>query len=483
MSRLTELAQWQDLEKLSQRTEVKEYNEEHILECAGISFDYSKQYISQQVFNNLIELAKSSGLPESIDDYFSGEKINFTEERAVLHTALRAPFEQTAALVSEEVAASVKNALKKMADIVNTIRHSKWFGYSGKPIRNIVNIGIGGSDLGPRLSVAGLKEFSDSYLDFYFISDADPTSFIDVVENLSPEETLFIISSKSFTTKETLINAKKAMEWINQAEHFNKHFIAVTAEPQKAMSFGIKTILPIWEWVGGRFSLCSAVNLILMIAIGIDDFCRMLQGAYDMDKHFRTADYLSNIPVLLALIGIWNINFRHINTHALMIYNSRLKDLPFYLQQLEMESNGKSFDKEGNRVDYATCPIIWGGIGNQAQHSYYQLLVQGTQKVSLDFIFDESKSKQLIYLNGQRKVSILAHGEQTNDRSDIKGEMPLNVIKMRKLSPYTLGALIAVYEHKVFTQGVIWRINSFDQFGVESSKVHDIDLKQALLKI
>lgn len=467
--------QWKRLQAISEhlllnerRSSIFRESDQHLFHD-GIKLDYSRQNIPPQVFEALNELARTCNLAKNIEDYFSGKAINTTEERAALHTALRAPFRQSQALLGLEVADDIQQAIVKMQRLSHAIRTNQWLGYHGSPIKNIVHIGMGGSDLGPKMSVYALKEFKSGNLNVFFISDADPSSFDDTVAELLPDETLFIVASKSFTTKETLHNASRAIKWLDVRKFIPQHFIAVTARPELARDYGFTTVLPIWDWVGGRFSLCSSVNFVLMLLIGVEQFNALLEGAHAMDEHFRTAEFEVNLAVKLALIGIWNVNFRHISSHAVMVYNSRLKYFPPYLQQLEMESNGKSIDKRGARLDYPTCPIIWGGIGNQAEHAYYQLLSQGSHKVSLDAIFDQSMSNQLVVQSGRAKIDILSQGRLTNDSYHIDGEQPINLLTLAKLTPYTLGALCALYEHKVFVQGVIWGINSFDQCGIVSS--------------
>lgn len=480
MERLVNLSAWQDLKKLCKPKATKEAFIAQTLQAANISLNFGMQFVGSGVISSLMTLAKEAGVAKGCHDYFHGGKLNFTEDRATLHTALRAPYDVTKHRVGHLKADEIRNAYEKMVEISNQIRQSKWLGFTGKTIKNIVNIGIGGSDLGPKMAIEALKPYTLKTLNYYFISDADSSSFDDVIEAVNLEETLFIVVSKSFSTRETLLNAQKARELYKQVDQSRLpvevsrcHFIAVTANSEKAQKFGITTIVSIWNWVGGRFSFCSAVNLILMIAIGEGSFKNMLEGAFDMDEHFIKQPFDSNMPVLLAMLGIYNVNFRHIHNHSILVYNSRLKYLSDYLQQLEMESNGKSLNRWAEKVSYRTCPVIWGGIGNRAQHAYYQLLVQGTQKVSLDFIFDASRNNELVDAYGQNKINILSKGKSTNDWSHIEGKQPVNSITLKDLSPYSLGSLISLYEHKVFIQGWIWQINSFDQFGVESAKKLD----------
>lgn len=479
MERVSKLPAWMALSNIQKPIKHNSnfINSVHSLRAVNMTYDFNLQHVEPQVLSLLIELAKQSGLEQAMDDYFCGKKLNFTEERAVLHTALRAPLLTTQSRVNETIATDIQNTLESMASIANKVREGQWLGHTGKVIKNIVNIGIGGSDLGPQMALTALKRYMLNDLNYFFISDADSSSLNDVVEVVDLDETLFIVVSKSFSTRETLMNAQKIRELYkktNQSrlpqEVVDCHFIAVTANHQRAEQFGISQIFSLWDWVGGRFSFCSTVNLILMIAIGEQAFKDLLQGAYEMDEHFYGTPFEQNLPIMLAMLGIYNINFRQIHNHSVLVYNSRLKYFSDYLQQLEMESNGKSLNRWAEKISYKTCPVIWGGIGNRAQHAYYQLLVQGTQKVSLDFIFDASRDNELVDAYGQNKINILSKGKSTNDWSHIEGKQPVNTITLDNVSPYTLGSLIALYEHKVFVQGWIWQINSFDQFGVESAK-------------
>lgn len=356
--------------------------------------------------------------------------------------------------------------------ISNRIREKKWLGHSGLPITDIVNIGIGGSDLGPRVCINALSNYISKEFNYHFISDVDPVSFNDVIAKINPQTTLFIVSSKSFTTKETLLNARKAFALYEDMASIDQHFIAVTAHPERAYQMGIKTVLPIWDWVGGRFSFCSAVNLITAIAIGYEQFVELLAGAHDVDTHVQFTDFKNNIPVLMALIGIWNNNFLNIHNLLILTYSKKLEYFVPYVQQLDMESNGKSIDVNGRMVDYATGPIVWGGLGNQAQHSYFQLLCQGTHRCVGDFITLKTNDEHEINSMCHYKMKVLSEGIQTieNPYGYIPGNMPMNHLILSDCSPYTLGALVALYEHKIFVQSVIWNINPFDQPGIESAK-------------
>lgn len=476
MEKLQNLKSWKQLTNPSlTKTELVSNIElsKHLqaIGCCGIKYNPALQNISEQKFKLLMQIASDLNLPEAISDYFKGSPVNFTENRAALHTALRAPYARNKLLLNTDIANEIQYALKIMSEIAHKVRSKKWLGSTGKPIRNIVNVGIGGSDFGPKMGLNALKDFRNEEFNYYFISDADPNSFIDVTSNISPEETLFIVVSKSFKTKETLLNAEKVKHWLKiQVDDYDKHFIAVTANERNAKEMGFTNIVPTWEWVGGRFSFCSAVNLILMIAIGETNFKKLLDGAYSMDQHFAETELAVNMPVLMALFGIYNVNVRDIKGHVTLVYTNRLQYLPGFLQQLEMESNGKSINRWGEKVLYNTCPIIWGGVGNQAQHSYYQFLAQGTAPVALDFIFDASRKDELVDRYGQNKINILCKGKSSNDWAHIEGKQPISSLILDKISPYTIGSLIALYEHKVFVQSVIWQINAFDQFGVESAK-------------
>jgi glucose-6-phosphate isomerase len=440
--------------------------------ACDIQLDYSKQHITNDTLALLISLANKCNLKDKIHGLMRGDKLNISENRAALHTALRV-FDDTQIIVNHQnIMPEIIAARNKMQNIVEQIREKIWLGFSGKPITDIVNIGIGGSDLGPRFSLKALAEFTAKDMNYHFIYDVDPNSFSNTVSKLNPETTLFIVSSKSFTTQETLYNAKKAMNWIGKQQHHAKHFIAVTAQPKKAHQFGIQTVLPIWDWVGGRYSFCSAINLITAIAIGFEHFNQLLAGANSMDRHFKESDFSTNLPVLLALLGIWNNNFLHIHNLLILTYSERLEQFVPYIQQLDMESNGKSIDNKGKTVNHATGPIIWGGMGNQAQHSYYQLLCQGTHKVTADFISLNAFDGQIINKMCDAKINVLTAGvnDQENQNGYIPGNTPLNHIRINNYSPFSIGALVALYEHKVFVQSVIWDINPFDQPGVESAK-------------
>lgn len=438
----------------------------------NIHLDYSHQHITQKTLELLFSLAEACQLQDKINALFYGDIVNISENRPALHTALRSEGEKPILVNKRNVMSDILATREKMLHIADQIREKLWLGFSGQPITDIVNIGIGGSDLGPRFCLRALAAFSSKELNYHFISDADPNSFNQIVEKLYPETTLFIISSKSFTTLETLYNAQKALDWIGSSNRHKRHFIAVTASIEKANKFGITTVLPMWEWIGGRYSFCSAINLITAIAIGSKQFNQVLAGANSMDRHFQQNDFATNLPILLALLGVWNNNFLHIHTLLVLTYASPLEHFTSYLQQLDMESNGKSIDNKGKTVNYATGPIVWGGSGTQAQHSYYQLLCQGTHKITADFISLKDYDGHIINDLCEEKIKLLTVGinRPENPSGFIPGNIPLNHVRVNRLSPFTIGELIALYEHKIFTQSIIWNINPFDQPGVESAK-------------
>jgi glucose-6-phosphate isomerase len=464
-------------------------------EAVGIYFDYSKNRLTDETLRLLLDLARSSGLRERIDAMVNGEKINMTEQRAVLHVALRAPKDQTILVDGKNVVPNVHAVLDKMTAFSNRVRSGEWKGYTGKRIRNVINIGIGGSDLGPHMAYDALRYYSDRNMTFRFVSNVDGTDFAEAVHDLNPEETLFIVSSKTFTTLETLTNARSARVWVLNSLKDEKaiasHFVAVSTNTQEVAKFGIDTenMFGFWDWVGGRYSYDSAIGLSLMIAIGPEQFRAMLAGFHAMDEHFRTAPFERNLPVLLGLIGIWYNNFFGAETVAILPYDQYLERLPAYLQQLDMESDGKHVDLEGHTVNYQTGPIIWGQPGTNGQHAFYQLIHQGTKLIPCDFIgFAQTLNPvkphhDLLMANFFAQTEALAFGktaaEVTADgvpafqvpHRTFEGNHPTNTILAERLTPETLGKLIALYEHKVFVQGTIWNINSFDQWGVELGKV------------
>lgn len=479
MMQLTQLNSWMNLDSHaeSRRSSFeKRYNTPSNpafqLNSTAIRLDFSHQKIDDNCLALLLDLARECHLGEKIAGLCRGDITNKSENKPALHTALRCNNDETIYVNGKNIIPDILATRDNMRLISNKIRAGDWLGYSGKAITSIVNIGIGGSDLGPRFCVDALSDYRANHLSYHFVSDADPTSFNHAIANLNPETTLFIISSKTFTTPETLYNAKKAFAWIGNSPARHKHFIAITANIENAINFGIDTVLPIWAWIGGRYSLCSAINLITCIAIGYDQFTELLAGANEMDRHFQTRQLHENMPVIMALTGLWNINFLHIPSLLMLVYAKQLDKIVPYIQQLDMESNGKSVDINGRAINYATGPIVWGGLGNQAQHSYYQLLCQGTHNIAADFISIQTFSDELVNIFCEKKIQVLSEGiSATNDlQGFIRGGMPINHIGLTSCSPFCLGSLVALYEHKIYTQSVIWNINPFDQAGVESIK-------------
>ena len=465
------------------------------LEALGLYLDYSKNRIADETLKLLVQLAAESGVKERIEAMFRGEKINFTEHRAVLHVALRAPKGASIVVDGENVVPQVHAVLDKMSHFAERVRSGAWTGYTGKRIRNVVNIGIGGSDLGPVMACEALRHYSDRGLSMRFVSNVDGTDFVEATHGLDPAETLFIVSSKTFTTLETLTNAHSARDWclaaLRDEKAVAKHFAAVSTNAQEVAKFGIDTanMFEFWDWVGGRYSLDSAIGLSLMTAIGPAYFREMLAGMHAMDEHFRTAPFAQNLPALLALIGLWYIDFFGAETIAILPYDHYLGRLSAYLQQLDMESNGKHVDLDGKRVDYQTGPIVWGQPGTNGQHAYYQLIHQGTRLIPCDFIgFCQSlnplgQHHDLLMANVFAQTEALAFGKTAEEvaadgaapplvpHRTFDGNRPTNTLLADRLTPEILGKLIALYEHKVFVQGSIWRINSFDQWGVELGKM------------
>ena len=465
-------------------------------EAAGVYLDYSKHRINDETLKLLIELAEQSGLRARIDAMFRGEKINITENRAVLHVALRAPKGASIVVDGRNVVPEVHAVLDKMADFANRVRAGQWKGHSGKRIRNIVNIGIGGSDLGPVMAYEALKYYSDRAMTFRFVSNVDGTDFVEATRDLDAAETMFIVSSKTFTTLETMTNAQSAREWSlrglgGDAKAVAKHFVAVSTNGEKVAEFGIDTanMFEFWDWVGGRYSMDSAIGLSTMLAIGPDHFQAMLEGFHAIDEHFRTAPFGRNLPVLMGLLGVWYNDFFGAQTVAVLPYDQYLKRFPAYLQQLTMESNGKHVTLDGVTVDYQTGPIYWGEPGTNGQHSFYQLIHQGTRLIPCDFIaFGHAlntlgRHHDMLVANVFAQTEALAFGktreqvkaEGTPDwlvpHRVFEGNRPSNTILMDRLTPAALGKLVALYEHCVFTQGTLWDIDSFDQWGVELGKV------------
>jgi len=466
------------------------------LEAVGLYLDYSKNRVTDETFRLLFQLAEESRLRARIDAMFSGEKINITENRAVLHTALRAPKGSSILVDGKNVVPEVHAVLDKMADFSNRVRSGEWKGHAGKRIRNVINIGIGGSDLGPVMAYEALKHYSERTMTFRFVSNVDGTDFAEAVRDLDPSETLFIISSKTFTTLETMTNAHTARAWSvagfgGDESSVAKHFVAVSTNAAEVAKFGIDTanMFEFWDWVGGRYSMDSAIGLSTMVAIGPDNFRAMLDGFHQMDEHFRTAPFGANLPVLMGLLALWYNDFFGAQTVAVLPYEQYLKRFPAYLQQLTMESNGKHVTLKGKNVAHDTGPIYWGEPGTNGQHSFYQLIHQGTRLIPCDFIaFDKPLNRvgrhhDMLLANVFAQTEALAFGktaeqvkaEGTPDwlvpHRVFEGNRPSNTILADQLTPEVLGKLVALYEHSVFTQGVMWDIDSFDQWGVELGKV------------
>ena len=464
-------------------------------EGAGIYLDFSKNRISDETLRLLIQVAQDRGLQKRIDAMFRGDKLNVTENRAVLHVALRAPRSASIVVDGENVVPQVHAVLDKMADFTNRVRNGTWKGHTGKPIRSVVNIGIGGSDLGPVMAYEALRYYSEREMTFRFVSNVDGTDMAEAVRDLDPSETLFIVSSKTFTTLETMTNAHSARAWLlgslgDDHHAIASHFVAVSTNAAEVAKFGIDTanMFEFWDWVGGRYSMDSAIGLSTMLAIGSDNFQSMLDGFHQMDEHFRTAPFDRNLPVLLGLLSIWYNNFFAAQTVAVLPYDQYLKRFPAYLQQLTMESNGKHVALDGGRVDYETGPIYWGEPGTNGQHSFYQLIHQGTRLIPCDFIAfmkplnPLGRHHDMLLANVFAQTEALALGktpEQVKAEGTpewlvphrvFEGNRPSNTILAERLAPDTLGKLVALYEHSVFTQGAIWNIDSFDQWGVELGK-------------
>ena len=465
------------------------------VEAAGLYLDYSKNRITDETLALLLQLAEESGLRARIDAMFRGDKINVTEKRAVLHVALRAPKGHAIVVDGEDVVPQVHAVLEKMSDFANRVRSGQWTGYTGKPIRTVINIGIGGSDLGPVMAYEALRHYSRRDLTFRFVSNIDGTDFAEATRDLDAEETLFIVSSKTFTTLETMTNARTARDWalatLKHPTAVAKHFVAVSTNAAEVAKFGIDPVnmFEFWDWVGGRYSMDSAIGLSTMIAIGPEHFRAMLEGFHQMDEHFRTAPFERNVPVLMALLTLWYTNFFAAQTTAVLPYEQYLKRFPAYLQQLTMESNGKHVTLDGTEAGYHTGPIYWGEPGTNGQHSFYQLIHQGTMLIPCDFIaFAQPLNRlgrhhDLLLANMFAQAEALAFGKTPQEVREegtpawlvphrtFEGNRPSNTILMERLTPAALGSLVALYEHSVFTQGVIWSIDSFDQWGVELGKV------------
>lgn len=469
--------------------------------AAGLFLDYSKNRVTEETLSLLLQLAEESGLTAHRDAMFAGEKINITEDRAVLHVALRAPKGQKILVDGKDVVPEVHQVLEKMGAFADRVRSGKWKGHTGKKIKNVVNIGIGGSDLGPVMAYEALKHYSRRDMNFRFVSNVDGIDFVEATHDLDPAETLFIVSSKTFTTLETMTNAQSARDWLVKGlgndKAVAKHFVAVSTNAEKVSAFGIDTanMFGFWDWVGGRYSMDSAIGLSTMLAVGPENFGKLLAGFHAMDKHFRTAPLAKNLPVLMGLLAVWYTDFFNAQTVAVLPYEQYLKRFPAYLQQLTMESNGKHITLSGNKVDAETGPIYWGEPGTNGQHSFYQLIHQGTRLIPCDFIaFAKAltplgRHHDILIANVLAQAEALAFGktpeqvkaEGTPDwlvpHRVFEGNRPSNTILAESLTPEALGSLVALYEHSVFTQGVIWQINSFDQWGVELGKA----LAQAII--
>jgi glucose-6-phosphate isomerase len=471
-------------------------------EGAGLFLDYSKNRVTDETVGLLVRLAQESGLRARIDSMFRGERINVTENRAVLHVALRAPRGATILVEGRNVVPEVHAVLDRMAGFAEGLRSGEWKGHTGRRIRNVVNIGIGGSDLGPVMAYEALRHYSDRALTFRFISNVDGSDFIEATRDLDPAETLFIVASKTFTTLETMTNAESARAWSlaglgGDASAVAKHFVAVSTNAERVSAFGIDTanMFGFWDWVGGRYSMDSAVGLSTMIAVGPDSFRAMLDGSHSMDEHFRTAPFDRNLPVLMGLLALWYTDFFGAQSVAVLPYENYLKRFPAYLQQLTMESNGKSVTLDGGRVTYDTGPVYWGEPGTNGQHSFYQLIHQGTRLIPCDFIaFAQpltplGRHHDVLLANVLAQAEALAFGKTPEQvkaegittalvpHRIFEGNRPSNVILAERLTPEMLGALVALYEHSVFTQGVVWDLNPFDQWGVELGKA----LAQAII--
>ena len=512
MKNLTDLPAWKALLKHKEQIadiSMRDFfaQDENRFETFHLSFndmllDYSKNRINQETMDLLIQLAKESGIKDWTEKMFNGKKINHTEDRAVLHTALRNRSNDPVYVDGQDVMPEVQSELKKMRQYSEAVRSGQWLGYSGKPILDIVNIGVGGSDLGPVMVSEALHPYGKVGLRLHFVSNVDPSHICDTLKDLDPERTLFIVSSKSFTTQDTIMNAKTARDWLMEnsrdEEAVAKHFIAVAANVEAATEFGIKeeNIFKMWDWVGGRYSLWSSIGLSVAVYIGMDRFESLLQGAYEMDQHFRHAPLEENLPVVLALLGIWYGNFFDAESHVLLPYDQHLHRFPAYFQQGDMESNGKSATRDGEKVDYATGPIIWGELGITGQHAFYQNLHQGTHLVPADFIvpidslnpvgnhhtvllanfFAQTRTLMTGKNDEEAREELVAEGCSEDEITRLlpsrvmSGNKPSNTLLLKALTPKSLGSLIALYEHKIFTQGIIWNINSYDQPAVELGK-------------
>jgi glucose-6-phosphate isomerase len=516
MSQINQSPIWQalnqhkkDIESISLRemfkSDPERFNQFHI-QFNDLLLDYSKHHISKETISLLVKLAKEVDLENWRDRMFEGEKINSTEHRAVLHTALRNQNQTPIMSDGEDVMPKVKNVLKKMRRFSEEVRSGQWKGFTGKPITNVINIGIGGSDLGPTMVCQALKPYGSKTITPHFVSNVDGADLSQALEKCNPETTLFIVASKTFTTQETMTNAFSARDWFLKTakdnQHIKKHFVALSTNQHVVSQFGIDTenMFEFWDWVGGRYSLWSAIGLSIALYIGMDSFEELLKGGFEMDEHFKTAPIEQNIPMMMGLLGVWNINFFNFPTHAILAYDQGLSKLGSYLQQADMESNGKFINRDGERIDFHTGPVLWGEVGTNGQHAFYQLIHQGTEIVPADFIIpieshyaigkDGNEHHKILLANFIAQTQSLMLGKSYDEaRAEIEkqgfegediesfipqktfeGNRPTSSILFQKLTPKTLGQLIAMYEHKIFTQGIIWNINSFDQWGVEYGK-------------
>ena len=511
MTTPTNLPAWQALQQDYEQTQSVQMRDQfaqdperanrYWLEVGGLAVDFSKNRINDQIIADLVALAEQTGLPERIEQMYRGEKINETENRAVLHVALRNRSNTPIKVDGKDVMPEVNHVLRKMGDFTRAVRSGEWLGYTNQVITDVVNIGIGGSDLGPLMMCSALKNFGHPRLNMHFISNVDGAQMRDVLEKVHPETTLFIVASKTFTTQETITNAHTAREWFLQEggeRDIAKHFVAVSTNQKAVAEFGIDTehMFEFWDWVGGRYSLWSAIGLPIMLYLGEENFIELLEGAHLMDQHFRNAPLSRNLPALMGLIGIWYINFYGGGSHVIAPYDQHLHRLPKYIQQLDMESNGKQVQMDGTPVATETGPIIWGETGINGQHAFFQLLHQGTHITPIDLIASLEKRSNLpghheillsnvfaqaeAFMRGKTSAEARAelqaqgvpaeHIEALVPHKTFSGNRPTNVILLDKITPRNMGSLIAMYEHKVFTQGVIWGINSFDQWGVELGK-------------
>ena len=505
MSSLTQSPEWLKIEQNKKRLEQltildlfsQDQNRAHdfSLKFNDLFFDYSKNIIDKQTISDLVDLTNAVGLKESIEAMFRGDKINFTENRSVLHVALRDRSKDPLIIDGRDIKVEIQKVLGRMSEFSDSIRNKSFLGSTGLPIKNIINVGIGGSDLGPLMASFALQDYALHELNIQFVSNIDPNSLFHAIESLNPAETLFIISSKTFTTDETMTNAEGAKQWIVEnlgPDSVNRHFVAVSTNLEAVRSFGIDEdkMFEFWDFVGGRYSLCSAIGLSLMISIGQENFYKMLDGFYAVDLHFKNSNLDQNIPVLLALISIFYINFYDVSSEAVIPYNENLKYLPLYLQQLTMESNGKRVDRNGDLLDYNSGSVVWGSQGTNSQHAYFQLLHQGTRVIPVDLIgfisgkFNQrGKYQKKLLANLLAQSRALAFGGPADNQSDFEhmpGNQPNNILLFDELNPYSLGELIAIYEHKTFVEGIIWNINSFDQFGVNLGKEIAKDVYQSI---